>query len=51
MQKRRSESNMKLQVLGDKLLWFQENMDTTLEVFNPAEMVNLIHRYGIVSCF
>lgn len=45
MQKRRSESNMKLQVLGDKLLWFKENMDSSLEKYTPMDILNLIQRY------
>lgn len=45
MQKRRGESNMKLQVLGDKLLWFKENMDPTIEVYSPSDVLDLIQRY------
>ncbi|XP_068228478.1 translation machinery-associated protein 16 isoform X2 [Palaemon carinicauda] len=45
MQKRQSESNMKLQVLGDKLLWFKENMDSSLEEYTPKDVLNLIQRY------
>ncbi|KAK7075278.1 translation machinery-associated protein 16 [Halocaridina rubra] len=45
MQKRRGESNMKLQVIGDKLLWFRENMDATLEKYTPVALEELITRY------
>ncbi|XP_069939443.1 translation machinery-associated protein 16 isoform X2 [Cherax quadricarinatus] len=45
MQKRRGESHAKLQFLGDKLAWFQENMDHQLEEFTPKDVIELIQKY------
>ncbi|KAK4314034.1 hypothetical protein Pmani_014653 [Petrolisthes manimaculis] len=45
LQKRRGESNLKLQFLGDKLTWFKNNMDEELEVFTPRDVLELIQRY------
>ncbi|XP_045609764.1 translation machinery-associated protein 16 isoform X2 [Procambarus clarkii] len=45
LQKRKGESNVKLQFLGDKLAWFKENMDQQLEEFTPKDVLELIQKY------
>lgn len=45
MKKRRGENNLKLQVLGDKLLWFKKEMDPSIEVVTPKDVLNLIQKY------
>lgn len=44
MKKRRGENNLKLQVLGDKLLWFKKEMDPSIEVVTPKDVLNLIQK-------
>ncbi|XP_063592404.1 translation machinery-associated protein 16-like [Penaeus indicus] len=45
MKKRRGENNLKLQVLGDKLLWFKKEMDPSIEVFTSKDVLNMIQKY------
>ncbi|XP_042878154.1 translation machinery-associated protein 16-like [Penaeus japonicus] len=45
MKKRRGENNLKLQVLGDKLMWFKREMDSSKEVYAPKDVLDLIDRY------
>lgn len=45
LQKRRGESNLKFQFLGDKLSWFKNNLDPECEVYTPKDVAELIQRY------
>uniref|UniRef100_A0A0N7ZDH0 Translation machinery-associated protein 16 n=1 Tax=Scylla olivacea TaxID=85551 RepID=A0A0N7ZDH0_SCYOL len=45
LKKRRGDSNIKLQCLGDKLAWFKENMDQEVDVITPKHVLELIEKY------
>ncbi|KAG0727158.1 Translation machinery-associated protein 16 [Chionoecetes opilio] len=45
LQKRRGDSNVKLQCFGDKLAWFRANMDQDLDVITPKHVLDLIMKY------
>ncbi|MPC14283.1 translation machinery-associated protein 16-like [Portunus trituberculatus] len=45
LKKRRGDSNIKLQCLGDKLAWFKENMDQEMDVITPGQVLELIQKY------
>lgn len=42
--KKKAFSNMKLQVLGEKLSWFKENFDTSLNCYSLEELEELIQK-------
>ncbi|KAL7647885.1 UNVERIFIED_CONTAM: hypothetical protein RMT77_001495 [Armadillidium vulgare] len=45
MVKKKTVSNMRLQLLGDKLMWFKENFDSTLPCYTDEQINDLIERY------
>lgn len=45
LKKRKGDTNIKLQCLGDKLAWFQENMDQEMDVITPKHVLELIQKY------
>ncbi|XP_071529584.1 translation machinery-associated protein 16-like [Panulirus ornatus] len=45
LKKRRGENNIKLQFLGDKLIWFKENMTQGKEQLTHKDILELIQKY------
>lgn len=42
---KRSNSNLKLQMMADRLQWFKDNMNEDLEVYTPVDLLELIDQY------
>lgn len=45
MSKQRSNRNLKLQMMSERLEWFKENMNEDLEVYTHMDLLDLIEQY------
>lgn len=44
-QKNKLASNIKLNLLGEKIKWFQDHLDLSLDIYTPYETHKLIEKY------
>lgn len=45
VQRRQDVQSMKLELLGNKLQWFQDNLDLTKTAYTKADLAELVERY------